>query len=314
MSKLFTDEHMEALTKAMSDNFLKVRVIVHKWNQSRRDKKEEALAAAAAGADPGALKVYKQALVGVDTEYKATSAAFERVRTAIDEVTLPYAMSGGDGRKTVGDRLTQADPVTLGHMYQTYASAKKKANDELDKLCEVWDDRINTALSKLGRTADRSLYPTVEELRHKFSVELVESVIPSTTDYSRLSLPPKMVSYMMQKAEKVGRTQVESSLNELRTRMLTELRRMATQLGNKGQEKKGTKLFPSLITNMENVVNMLEGMNVTESADIKNLIAEIRENLLDKSVEQYRANPTACLDASEHASKLADALDDVEWF
>jgi hypothetical protein len=102
------------------------------------------------------------------------------------------------------------------------------------------------------------------------------------------------------------------ALDELKGKMMEELQRMAKQLSKKGEGQK-TRMYDSLVTNMQDLVGLAKTMNLHNNPRLTKLAEDIEKQLLHSPVDVYRQHPERAAQVADAAAALAveAALEEV---
>jgi hypothetical protein len=93
-------------------------------------------------------------------------------------------------------------------------------------------------------------------------------------------------------------------MDDLKERLLKELQRVATQLGKAGR-KEETRLYDSLVTNMQTLVGLVRTMNVAGNKSLSDLADKIESQLLSRPVAAYKNTPELAAEVAAQAQNLA---------
>ncbi len=297
------------LHNALSSNFLLVDFQLRSWSGNRTDKaaSKELIASKSAVSDSGAF--HKKLLASADSELKAVHAEGNGMRLFVYEQTLPWSASS-DGSKR-GDRVLATTKALqfLGDLNQ-----RKKGHDNaVIKLANVWDQRVAEALHNLGGLADRGDYPSAHEIAGLFSVSVDLKPISAIGDFSRLNVPADLVVALQKRYETSASVQVQNAMDDLRTRFVDELQRIDTQMSKVAAGEK-TRLYDTLITNMQTLVGMAKHMNLTGNPRLDDLVSKIEMKIVCRPVDSYKGNaPQAAILASDARTLATEAMAEEIW-
>ena len=297
----------ENLSSALSATYLRANIRIGSWSGQIADKEAAAELNASKHAIADASRVVKNLMAGADAELKAVKSAQTAVRSYFYSATLPLS----DDEVQRGDRLLAASRSLdilrdIKHLQNTYEA-------KLNAFISVYDQRRQEAINNLADFADPTLYPTAQDVRDKFYVKLNIDTFGATEDFSRLrSIPVELAEFLAQRKGSEVEQRVQGAIGDLQSRVLAEVERMAGVLTKAGKGEK-TKMYASLTTNMEQVVQLLEDAAPLTNGNTKALADRIRADLLQHEVDAYKGNETLSADVGAKAQQIADDLPTFDW-
>jgi hypothetical protein len=298
----------EELHNALSSNFMLVDFQLRSWSGNRTDRaaSKELIASKSAVSDSGAF--HKKLLASADRELKDVHAEGNGMRLFVYDSTLPWS-SANDGVKR-GDRVLATTKALnfLGDL-----NNRKKGHDNaVLKLAAVWDQRVAEAMQNLGGLALGSDYPSANQITGLFSVSVDLKPIPAISDFSRLNVPAELAAALQARYANSASVQVSNAMDDLRTRFVDELARIDTQMSKVAAGEK-TRLYDTLITNMQTLVDMAKHMNLTGNPRLDELIAKIEAKIVCRPIGIYKGNQALATVLASDAKTLATeaAMDEV---
>lgn len=302
-------ESATELNEALASNYLLVDLQIRSWSGKRTDKaaSDELLTAKNATRDGGAF--VKKLLASADAELKCVHQMAASLRHFVYAKTLPWT-STTEGVKR-GERLI-ASTMAMGFL-QDMKGQKKEYDDAVRALVAVWDLRVGQAIQNLGLLANSVDYPTATEIPDMFSVRIDMRPIPAYSDFTRLNIPVQLAQGLAERHAQTAQIQVANAMNEMRDRMLVELERINVQMTKHATGEK-TRLYESLITNMQGLVQMARNMNLTNNPKLAELADRIEMKLLKHPVSVYKEDPGKAAVLAADAKTLAvDAAIEELW-
>jgi len=284
------------LSDAMASNYMQADLTLRIWQATKSDRTVADELAASKGADKHALTVTKRLLEG-NKELKECVAAYGRVRTWFYSKTL----SLGNGIYIV--------PVTVAMKFLAeFDKLKREADAARDDLLDQYDTAVSNAASRLGSMFDPSNYPSKGEVSSMFNAILDVRPVPATADYDRLAIPGKLASGLKEVYAKRAEAQADSAVKDLQEKLLVELNRVATQLGKVAKGEK-TRLYQSLITNMQGLVDLARGLGAIDGGQLSSLADDIERKLLvTKQVGDFKDNAPLARSVSTAAGEIAKQI------
>lgn len=295
----------QELNDALASNYLLVDLRIRSWagKTTDRNASSEVLANKQAVSDGGAF--VKNLLAGAKQELKEVHTLGNAMRSFVYARTLAWSSSSDDGARR-GERLL---PSSKAMDFLTDLNDLKKEYDRavLD-LQKVWGVRVAEAMRNLGALADADDYPTEDKLPSMFSVGVDIRPVPSIADFDRLNVPAHLATALGQRSADQAQVQVANALKEMQERFVDELGRIVGQMEKHGKGEK-TRMYGSLITNMQGLVDMARGMNLNNSPKLADLVDKIEQKLLRHPIEVYRDNPLRAKDLAEEARQIVAEIE-----
>lgn len=288
------------LNDALSSNYMLCDLQIRSWSGKATDKEATAdvIASKQASKDAGAFM--KNLMASAGTELKAVHQQGASLRHFVYSKTLPWC-SNGEGVKRGARLLASSQAMDF---LQEFKGFKKQYDESVKALVAVWDLRVGQAMQNLGQLAKASDYPSAVDIPKMFAVTIDMDVIPAMTDFQRLNVPAALASALGNRHAAVAHQQVQNAMNEMRDRMLSELERINVQMSKHAAGEK-TRLYESLITNMQGLVQMAKNMNLTNNPRLTELAEKIEMKLLAHPVQVYKDDPTKAAVLADSARELA---------
>lgn len=298
----------QELSIALASNYVLVDLQLRSWSGKATDRSasDELIASKGAVRDSGAF--VKSLLASAGKELKDVHTQGNALRTFVYNRTLPWSASDGAKR---GERVLA---TTKAIEFLTDLNALKKERDNaVLTLVSVWDQRVAEAIHNLGSMGDPSNYPASTEVAALFAVTVDLKPIPAISDFSRLNIPAELSEALSARHEQAAAVQVANAMNDLRDRFIQELTRIETQMGKVATGEK-TRLYDTLITNMQVLVDMAGHMNLTNNPKLDELIERIKARVVMRPVSAYKDNVALAAELAADAKAIAlEAMEQEVW-
>jgi hypothetical protein len=284
----------------LSSNYLLCDLQIRSWSGKATDKDatEDVIRDKQASKDAGAFM--KNLMASAGAELKTVHQQGASLRHFVYSRTLPWC-TNGEGVKRGARLLASSQAMDF---LQEFKGFKKQYDDAVKALVAVWDLRVGQAMQNLGQLAKASDYPKAEDLPKMFAVTVELGTISAMSDFSRLNVPAALATALGHRHAAVAQQQVQNAMNEMRDRMLAELERINVQMSKHAAGEK-TRLYESLITNMQGLVQMAKNMNLTNNPRLTELAEKIELRLLAHPVQVYKDDPTKAKVLADSARELA---------
>jgi hypothetical protein len=288
------------LNEALSSNYLLCELQIRSWSgkATDQDATAEVIQNKQAAKDAGAFTKNLMASAGI--ELKAIQQKGASLRHFVYSKTLPWSASG-DGVKR-GARLLASSAAM--DFLQEFRGYKQEYDEAVKALIAVWDLRVGQAMQNLGQLACATDYPALNDLPKKFAISIDMEPIPAMSDFTRLNVPAPLATALGNRHAAIAQQQVQNAMNEMRDRMMEELQRIDTQMSKHAAGEK-TRLYDSLITNMQGLVQMAKNMNLTNNPKLTELAEKIELRLLAHPVQVYKDDPGKAAVLAHSARELA---------
>lgn len=296
------------LNEALSSNYLLAEISFRSWSGTKTDKEASQEVIAAKNAVKGAGRFVKDLMAGAAAELEEVRAISNEMRNYVIERTLPWS-TNEEGVKRGGRLLASAVAMTF---LQGLEEIKARRDIAILNLARVWPQRVQQALINLGTLADATQYPNAVDIPALFSVNVSIVPLPSVQDFSRLNVPAALADALGQRHQQHAEVQVKVAMDTLRERFTDELERFERQMSKHSSGEK-TKLYASLVSNMEGLVNLARSMNITGNPRLAQLADRIESKLLQFPIETYKNDTVRAAVAAADAKELLAqaAVDDV---
>lgn len=296
------------LGNVLSSNYMLVDMQLRSWSGKRTDRgaSDELLTQKQATRDGGAF--VKNLLASAGQELKEVHQMGNALRTFVYNNTLPWSSSDGAKR---GERVLATTKAM--DFLNDLNSLKREYDRSVINLVNAWPQRVAEAQRNLGALANPQDYPSAQELPAMFSVSVDLKPIPAIADFTRLNVPAALAQALGARHEAAAQIQVANAMNDLRDRFVEELQRMERQLAKAGAGEK-TRLYDSLVTNLQLLADMARHMNLTGNPKLDDLVTRIESKLLQHKVDAYKDNQSLAAAVAEDAKQLAiEAVSEDLW-
>jgi molybdopterin converting factor small subunit len=297
------------LNDALASNYLLVDLQLRSWSGKSTDRSASDEVISNKGATQDSGRFVKNLFAGADGELKAVNQMGTAIRAFVYAKTLPWS-NNTDGAKR-GDRLISAK--TSFEFLKELNDIKRDYDAAVAKLQQMWDVRKAEAIRNLGGLAREADYPDPSTLPDMFSVSIDLRPVPTMGDFKRVNVPAELAEALGERHMQLAEEQVANALDELKKKLLESLQRMGVQLKKCGAKEK-TRLYDSLVTNLQDLVGLARTMNVRNSQGLSDLADKIEAQLLQHPVEVYRNHPELATAVAQNAEALAvDASLEEIW-
>ena len=289
-----------ALNDALAGGYLLVDYSLRGWGGTKTNREASDEVIANHGTTKDAGRFLQNLLAGADVELKTVKNRANAIGVFIHSKTLPWSSNTVGARR--GTRLLAA--VESFEFLKGLNQVKTEYDASVSQLAAVWSQRVTEAIGNLKGLANPNDYPSAADIIGLFGVSVEVKPVPRMSDFSRTNIPPALADALGQRLAGQAQVQMSGALDDLKGQVLKELQRIATQLGKAGAGEK-TKLFDSLVTNMQALVGMMRSMNAGGNAELNAFADKIETQLLTQPVEIYRNSPEKAAETATAAQAIA---------
>jgi len=188
-----------------------------------------------------------------------------------------------------GFRIIRAD--AFGDYKEKQDDLITQFNAAVDELCKNRDDIVHDAQIKLGALFDPKDYPTGEELRARYSAELIAEIIPNRKD-PRLDMDKDRQEKIVEEAQEAERAKIARNREHIIDTIVEELTHMRDALNRSGTKEDGDvragAFRNSLVPRMQKLAATLPALNITNDPKITKIAQEIAQSLCIHTSEDLR--------------------------
>lgn len=266
------------------------------WGARVQDRKVVQDVARSAEAETQEVGTFsKKLLAGADEEYKALTKKINEARTLHYAMTLPYVK----GQAII--------PNTQMFEYIQRMEAMKREIAELkQQFKEVYPERMEQAIKKLGKLADRSKYPPPETIDTSFGIEVEFLPLPEADDFSYL--PEGFAQQLGADLEKKILRRTEQA-KEIGWKRLCEALDHAAERCLAPEVK---RLYESMIDNLLDAAKVMDGF-VEDGTPEKSAVRRVITFCESADIKQIRNSMTARKTFGQSAQEVWDRLRDLGY-
>jgi len=270
---------------SLASSCVLVSVESHVWNATvtSREISDEVTAAKKADRDSGK---FMKNLLAKNHEHKAVLNYRQTIYNWVQRATYDWAGS---------QRLLPV--INLARFHKEYAEHEAKFNELVDDFLNKYPSIVANMAFVQGDMFDRSEYPDVSELRRKFSVNLVQSEVP-TGDF-RCEIAQELVDDMAKHYNRQAKRMVEDILSKQSEQLVEVMKSISycceTEVvqGDNGELKvRRRKLYDSTLERAKELCETFRKFNLTDDSKLEDARASLEKVLSGLSVEELRNSDT----------------------
>lgn len=270
---------------SLASSCVLVSIESHVWNATVQDKQisDEVTTAKKASSDSGR---FVKNLLAKNAEHKAVLNYRQTIYNWAQRCTYDWAGS---------QRLLPV--ANLAAFHKGYREHEKKFQELVDDFLNHYPSIVSNMAFVQGDMFDRSEYPDVSELRSRFSVDLIQSEVP-TGDF-RCAISQDLLDDMAVHYNRQAKRMVEDILGK-QTSQLVEIMQsisycceIETTIDANGEVKvRRRKLYDSTLDRARELCETFRTFNLTADPKLEEARASLESLLGDVDIEKLRNSDT----------------------
>ena len=276
-----------------------VRLNISVWGASKRNKDLENEVARGKNADPKAMRMYDNLMVG-STGHKDVQKHAANVRLWHTNMTLPW-----DER---GYRLC---PTSLFLDYKSQHNLKRAAFDSmLDTFRVKYFSYRETARQYRGDMFNENDYPPVAEVMSKFAWNFVVAPVPES-GHLCIDLPEQEMQELRQSCDEEVERKVAEAAKENEKRLLKELQGISAKCTDTGDDDEDDKKrwHDTFVTNPIDLCRMLKHMNLSNDPKVEEARQRLEDIMAGKTKEMFKDSPTIRQEVKDEVDSIITSYD-----
>ena len=299
------------MSKTLKDRALLVTVNLRRWGGTKVDRKASEDIAERLGASQESVRVIKDLVKA--KEFKDVQSFDSHIRNALYRLTLPWLH---DGRFIVS---SEAWPTVEKKLREL-----ERERETLVQPClDVYEEKVRESQTRLGKLFNPNDYPSLENLRRKFTFRIITTPVPDREDW-RTEASDRAVRVAIEQAAKdLAGFQSEAEA-ELVPHALERVSDVIREVSDRFKQyhaagevvdgkklKKATGVFRDSFTEkLDRLAEELPLWNPTGNQFVDELCDDI-VNVGNASAEEFRKDEALRLNT---ATKLDAVQDKIEKF
>jgi hypothetical protein len=171
--------------------------------------------------------------------------------------TIPWLDGGIRG---LYNKFYQAYMVEMGGWTELF-------DEKVDAFMEVYSWEVSQEQARMGAMYDRRLYPSEDQLRRKFGVEVMFLPLAETGDF-RCDVGKEGIEVMKTGYDKLLNDRIQTAYQDIYERLLVPVQNMSKMLDYSDGEKP-TGFRDTLIPNVESMLEVLRVCNIADDPQME---------------------------------------------
>ncbi len=233
----------------------------------------------------------------------------EHLRKTINRVT-PFVNTYTSPWLDGGWRLL---PVEL---YERVEKGLRDINQEieiaLDNFCSNYEMSKEVAKNRLGSLFNPSEYPSTDEVRSKFGIDVFFNPIP-TKDDIRIEASKEQIEEIKKRVEENSEKSLKSAMKHTWDRVFQALERLKERMSaeitinSKGEEIK-PRLFDSILGDIRELVELLPYLNIDNDPKLEDVRRKMEKEFAELSMETLREDGDMRKEVANKAEAIIDNI------
>jgi len=276
-----------------------VRLNISVWGASKRNRELEKEVAANKNADPRAMRLYDNLMVG-STGHKDIQKHAAQSRLWHTQLSLPW-----DER---GYRLC---PTSLFLDYKSQHNLKKITfNSMVDVFRVKYFSYRETAKLYRGDMFNELDYPPVAEVMPKFSWHFVVAPVPES-GHLYIDLPEQELAEVRASCDAEVERKIAEAAKENEKRLLKELEGISAKCTDTGDDEEDDKKrwHDTFVSNPLELCRLLKHMNLTKDPKIEEARQRLEDIMVGKNKDMFKDSPTVRKEVKEEIDSIIKSYD-----
>lgn len=276
-----------------------VRLNISVWGASKRNKELENEVARNKKADPRAMRMYDNLMVG-STGHKDVQRHAAQSRLWHTQLSLPW-----DER---GYRLC---PTSLFLDYKSQHNLKETMfNSMVDIFRVKYLSYRETAKVYRGEMFNELDYPPIAEVMSKFSWHFTVAPVPES-GHLYIDLPKQELDEVRASCDAEVERKVAEAAKENEKRLLKELKGISTKCTDTGNEEEDDKKrwHDTFVSNSLELCRLLKHMNLTQDPKVEEASQRLEDIMVGKNKDMFKDSPTVRKEVKEEVDSIIKSYD-----
>ena len=275
---------------SIANNTMVVNLQISMWSGYKLDKGMSQRVTSEANAAADAARVNKHIVPKESLKEIVTAAG--SLRTHFYARTLPW----GDNGDRLLPRLAYTDFV------QEHGRLEQEFHNAVDNFIKekylAARDQAEFRMGEMFRAED---YPEADQLRRRFAVTLDVHGVPTGRDF-RVDMDKQTTDMLRQQIEEKNAERVGTAMRDVWERLSTVLTHFANKMGEDAVFRDST------VKNLEELVEMLPALNVTEDPELEKIRQDITDTLIGYKPKDLRKDTAVRQAAAKESRRIADQM------
>ncbi len=286
---------------SISSSSMQVELSIGVWMGRKQDKGASKEMTQIKNAEDGTARVIKSLLWNCE-ELDALVKFSANVRNWHYNSTLPWS--------DTGPRLLPTPKYFAYHQHMTALQAEFFRM--VDVFLAQYDLEVAATQAKLGALFDVREYPTVDELRSKFTFRFNYIQMPDVGDW-RLDIAKDAFDSIKEQYETHYTSQLNNAMKDIWQRLFDILTTLSRQLADKTEEGKSPRIYTSIFERMVDVLDLMETCNLTGDMNMQLMQRKLAVAFRGVNAEAVKDDAYLRRETKKAVDEAIKALPSLGW-
>ena len=283
----------------LSEKALLVRLTVKHPSFAKTDKAVSHEVADQKNANKRAVKVLKTLIDTTHPAYKAVKTARGALYNVFAAETAPWSEDGWYIIKAKG--------------YDRFTEVMREKTDAFDvavgDFLKVYPELVDQAPDRLGDLFDADLFPSAEACKELFYSDIEVRPVPEAGDF-RVAMSADDKQKITAQIQRTNDKRVSEVTTECFDRAYSVVSNMVERLEAFDPDKKGAKLYDSLVGNVRDIADLLPSLNVGDDPRLEQLAKDIGLRLTETDASTLKKDEGKRQEVADNARQIMNQIDD----
>ena len=283
----------------LSEKALLVRLSVKYPSFSKTDKGVSLEVADQKNANQRAVKVIKTLIDTTHPAYRAVKTARGALYNVFAAETAPWSEDGWYIIKAKG--------------YDRFTEVMREKTDAFDiavtDFLKVYPELVDQAPHRLGDLFDAEIFPSVEACAELFHSDVEVRPVPEAGDF-RVAMSAEDKQKIVTQMQRKNDERVTQVTSECFDRAYSAISNMVERLEAFDPDKKGAKLYDSLVGNVRDIADLLPSLNVGDDPRLEQLAKDIGLRLTETDSSTLKKDEGKRQQVADNARQIMNQIDD----
>ena len=174
---------------------------------------------------------------------------------------------------------------------------------------KVYPELVDQAPDRLGDLFDADLFPSVEACKELFYSDIEVRPVPEAGDF-RVAMSADDKQKITAQIQRNNDKRVSEVTTECFDRAYSVVSNMVERLEAFDPDKKGAKLYDSLVGNVRDIAELLPSLNVGDDPRLEQLAKEIGQRLTETDTDTLKRDEGKRKEIAADAREIMNQIDD----
>ena len=174
---------------------------------------------------------------------------------------------------------------------------------------KVYPELVDQAPHRLGDLFDAEIFPSVEACAELFHSDVEVRPVPEAGDF-RVAMSAEDKQKIVTQMQRKNDERVTQVTSECFDRAYSAISNMVERLEAFDPDKKGAKLYDSLVGNVRDIADLLPSLNVGDDPRLEQLAKDIGLRLTETDASTLKKDEGKRQEVADNARQIMNQIDD----